>query len=266
MFQLLISGPFQSAFSVVTNCSLLVAQLKMKYGKYILEGKQTCTSLIIKAIRDETNYELLFNGQCYRTVSALQEIDRIIFENVKYDDRVFALHGAAVEWRSMAYLFLAPTMSGKTTLTSFLVNQGFGYLTDDCVLLDRNDFRVYPFSTPIQLRRGGVNILKKKFYDSMFDFQCWTDGILEHYTYLPHNIIESPVPLGRIFFITRTDSENKVVNMDFAERMTFLMKSPITKYEICSSYLRFLAKLAKNDCSMLFYHDMEYVSHVIQNG
>lgn len=264
MFQLLIKRPFHTAVSIVTNCPLLVTQLKAKYGAYIFEDELEDTSLLIKAIKHTSEYELLFNGHFFRVISAYQEIERILYENTKYDDHILALHGAAIEWGNMAYLFLAPTMSGKTTLTSFLVNQGFGYLTDDCILLDQNNFLVHPFSTPIQLRNGGKNILREKYGYSMFDCRSWSDGISEHYAYLPRNIIETPVPLARIFFITRTDSENKVVCMDYVERMTSLLKSPITKYEICGSYLRFLAKLSEFDCSMLFYHDMEYVAHVIR--
>lgn len=265
MFQLLIKKPFHATVSVITNCPLLVTQLKMKYGPYIFEGTQDGTSLLIKAIRTKTEYELLFNEHFCRVNSAYQEIEQILFETSKYDDHIFALHGAAIEWRDMAYLCLAPTMSGKSTLTSFLVNQGFGYLTDDCILLDRNNFLVYPFSTPIQLRNGGIEILREKYSDSMFDVQSWSDGISEHYAHLPHNIIETPVPLAKIFFIKRTDSENKVIYMDSVERLTSLLKSPITKYEICGSYLRSLVKLVEFDCSMLFYHDMDYVAHVIRD-
>ena len=64
------------------------------------------------------------------------ELDEIIFDNTNYDRRIFALHGAAVEWKGKGYLFLAATASGKTTLASYLTSQGFGYITDDCILLD----------------------------------------------------------------------------------------------------------------------------------
>ena len=91
------------------------------------------------------------------------ELDEIIFDNTNYDRRIFALHGAAVEWKGKGYLFLAATASGKTTLASYLTSQGFGYITDDCILLDRVDFQVYPCHTLLHLRDGGVDVLKLSF-------------------------------------------------------------------------------------------------------
>lgn len=91
------------------------------------------------------------------------ELDEIIFDNTNYDRRIFALHGAAVEWKGKGYLFLAATASGKTTLASYLTSQGFGYITDDCILLDCVDFQVYPCHTLLHLRDGGVDVLKLSF-------------------------------------------------------------------------------------------------------
>ena len=93
--------------------------------------------------------------------SGILAIDEIISNNTEYDNSIFALHGAAVEWNGKAILFLASTTSGKSTLTSYLTKNGFGYITDDCILLDRTSCDIHPYSTPIYLRDGGLEILKR---------------------------------------------------------------------------------------------------------
>jgi serine kinase of HPr protein (carbohydrate metabolism regulator) len=134
--------------------------LCLKYGKYINEGNQKSDHEIY-AIKEGGIFIIQTDKGIYTTDFPLQKIDSFIFENSRFDESVFALHGAAVEYDGRAYLLLASTHGGKTTLTSFLTSRGFGYITDDCVLLDRNDFKIYPNNTPIHLRDGGLEVLKK---------------------------------------------------------------------------------------------------------
>lgn len=105
-------------------------------------------------------YTVTYGGQTYDTESPLMDIHRQLFEHASYDRSVLALHGAAVAWKGRAVALLAATGSGKTTLTSYLTANGYGYLTDDCVLIDRETLVVYPSVTPLHLREGGVEVLR----------------------------------------------------------------------------------------------------------
>lgn len=207
-------------------------------------------------------YILTHNNKRILTKYPLQEIDRILFENTHYDKSMFALHGAAVSYNGKAYLFLAATTGGKTTLASYLSTSGFGYITDDCILLYRSNFFVYPLNTPIHLRDGGVEVLKKvgalpKRLEILDDVPNW------RYIYTPTNCVVTELPLGKIFFITRTENENHIENMHTSERMTKLMYAPITDYKVIAEYVEFIAKLAQVDCKRLWYSDMYYVTEVI---
>ena len=153
-----IDQPFQGKFTIQTNCEELTALLRLKYGVFLKSGGGGC---VLSAIRQGASYTLRLNGETIETAQPLFEIDRILFERNRYDESVFALHGAAVEWRGAAYLFLASTTGGKTTLASYLSSTGFGYITDDCILLERESFRVTPFPTPIHLREGGLQVLRR---------------------------------------------------------------------------------------------------------
>ena len=235
----------------------------MKYGKYVRECKERRHAEIKIFKDDKTDYTLTIADRVINTARPIFHLNRFLFDNPSYDDNILALHGAAVEWRRKCYVFLAPTTIGKTTLTSYLTHCGCGYLTDDCVLLDRKSCMVYPFSMPLHIRDGGLNVLKtynalSPNLSKLFE----QDGICR-YVYTPKNTAECATPLGEIFFLERTETENAVLPMSTTEKLTTLLQSPITVYPITAEYLRFLSELGKRYCKRLQYCDMNFVKEVI---
>ena len=263
MTVLYIDAPFQTKYSIETNCDKLVSFLRLKYGKYVStnESKEKQTILVN---REKSRYIILYQTNEYQTQYPLQEIDRIMFDNTIYDESIFALHGAAVEWSGKAYLFLASTTGGKTTLASYLTSMGFGYITDDCILLDRKSFEIHPYCSPMHLRGGGLAVLKKHKID-IPNLQHLEDPAIDRYVYTPDNCTTKPIPLSKIFFISRTENDNRLVKLNSIEKMTRLMKAPITDYKVNSEYIRFLSRMASTECYELFYSDMEYAAQVIRN-
>lgn len=263
MLTINIIPPFQTAFTVHTNCQALKEFLLLKYGKFAIISDCVTTD-VITAIKNSENYNVCYKSSQFFTKQPLQEIINIMRTNRVFYKNIFAIHGAAVEHNNEAYLFLAATTSGKTTLTGYLTSNGFGYLTDDCILLDRETFQVYPFCTPIQLRDGGYDIIKS--------LGCLSDNVeflndtsIKRYVYTPKNGVSNPLPLKKIFFITRTENRNDLEDMVATERMISLLKSPITEYELDRTYLEFISKLSKVPCQELYYCNMDYVAKVIRN-
>lgn len=263
MTEIYLIPPFQSITSIQTNCTSLIGQFCTKYGQYIFSNSDYPADYHIKIVRGFTSYRLEFDGHPLITENPLIEVENFLFDNTRYEPKIFALHGAAVEWKNKAYFLLASTMSGKSTLTSYLTYSGCGYITDDCILLDRETFQVYPYTAPIQLRDGGMEILQK--YHALPEKGLIKNGDLQRYIYTPSCSITKSLPLGGIFFIRRSDTENRVIPMDTNTRITSLMKAPITVYPITADYLQFLMRLAKAECSYLIYSDMAYVMEVIQH-
>lgn len=262
MISLYINLPFQTTYSIKTSCKDLVSLLELKYGKYVSVSNINADYKIVVSQHDGI-FKIRFVDDTYSTPYPLQEIDRIIFENTKYDNCVFALHGSALEWNSKAYLFLAPTTGGKTTLAAYLSAVGFGYITDDCILLDRGSFNVYPCNTPIHLRGGGLEVLAK--YNIRPEIKLLQEEEMKRYIYTPINCVEKETPLAKIFFITRTSCENNLVPMTANEKIAELIKSPLTYYNIDAEYIKFISRLAKAECFRLNYCDMAYVAEVIRN-
>ena len=264
MLSSFIDLPFQTSYRIDTNCQDLISSLQLMYGDYIKISEQK-TDYKIKAIKSDALYNVYSAENFCTTKYPLQELNKIIFDNTVYDDCVFALHGSAVEWNGKAYGFLASTTSGKTTLASYLASCGFNYIADDCILLKRDDFKIYPYSTPIHLRDGGLEVLKH--YDAApKEVQILDAGYTKRYVYMPDNCMRNETPLTHIFFITRTESENKIIDMSTTERMTELLKAPITDYRVTGAYLKFISEVAKIKCNRLLYSDMAYVAEAIRHG
>lgn len=231
---------------------------------YISE-KEITTRSNISVIVQENNYIFITPQGKQQTNTPLLALDRYLFQNASYHNHLFALHGAAVEWNGKATLFLAATTSGKTTLTSYLTSCGCGYITDDCILLNRSSFMIEPFTSPMELRDGGVEVLRRYGALPSRLHRLEEEGAFRRWVYTPEVSAKEAVPLKQIFFLKRTEQENKLVAMNATERITSLMKAPITNYAITGEYLRFLARLAKIDCRILHYCDMNYVKELIQN-
>ena len=255
--------PYQSEWIIKTDCPEIVSNLTLKYGKYLSECGQYRLSNIKILKNNGVDYTVTIGNSVINTSCPMFHLNRCLFDNPSYDDSILALHGAAIEWRGKCYVFLASTTTGKTTLTSYLINCGCRYLTDDCVLLDRRSLMVFPFSMPLHIREGGLKVLETynalpKNMRKLFE----QNGICR-YVYTPQNTAECAVPLGEIFFLERTETENAVLRMSSNEKLTTLLQSPITVYPITYEYLRLLSEISKSYCKRLKYCDMNFVKEVI---
>lgn len=255
--------PYQTSYAILTDCLVLAKQLGHKFGSFLSE-KITKVDYRLVVSRTPSSY-LLDDGNSVSIVpDPLRAIEDFIFDHTIYDDSVFAIHGAAVAYRNHAYLFPAATMSGKTTLTAYLTMHGFDYLTDDCILISREDLSIIPHPTPLHLREGGLEVLRR-YYSSPLSLKHVGAGDSSRYTYMPNNAIHHPLPLGGILFITRTAQENALLDISINERMIALMRNPITQYPITGEYVRFVARLAQQRCFDLHYCDMKYVEQVLHD-
>lgn len=153
MITLQLSAPFQTDFSIQTNCNQLSHALFLKHGRYITASDEPKGKKLI-AIRENNRYRIEFGGNVTDSSNPLSEIDHILCENTHYDETVFALHGAAVGYKGKAYLFLASTTGGQDDACQLLIQLGFDYITDDCICLTRRALLYIP-TIAILCREGG---------------------------------------------------------------------------------------------------------------
>lgn len=258
--------PFQNPdYKIISDCPQFLELLYLQYGSDYINDVECENSYKITVIKSAGRYIFEHNAGKLFTNNPLLVFDDILFDTTSYDDSIIPLHGAAVEYGGQAYIFLAPTTSGKTTLTSYLINNGLCYITEDCILLDKQTFGVYPYPCPVHMRIGGLEVLKK-YGITLPDIKLLDLHTDIRYVYTPSNCIKTLTPLGKIFFITRSKSENCVIDMNISENIMELMKSGMTTYQPTAQYIKLLAELARTSCKRLIYCDMEYVRDMIIKG
>ena len=75
-------------------------------------------------------------------------MNEVIFCCIDTNTSHHALHAGAVYWDDRCILLPGQSGNGKSTLTSWLIMNGFHYLTDELVFLDQNA-QVLPMTRPI---------------------------------------------------------------------------------------------------------------------
>ena len=66
------------------------------------------------------------------------------------------LHGGVIANDKTAYCIIAPTMTGKSTFVTYFALNGYDYLTDDYIFIDKVTHELVPMSLPISLRDTAV--------------------------------------------------------------------------------------------------------------
>jgi hypothetical protein len=92
---------------------------------------------------------LYFGKSKYRLAYTL--MNEVIFHCINTNDSHHALHAGVVCKEDRCILLPGKSGSGKSTLTSWLIMNGFQYLTDELVFLSA-DAQVLPMTRPISLK------------------------------------------------------------------------------------------------------------------
>jgi hypothetical protein len=120
----------------------------------VMAGKPTRMSLW------EQEKQIYF-GQCKQTLAHLL-VNEVIYEGIIGNHHHLALHAGAVAAGKKGILLPGKSGSGKSSLTAWLVGEGFGYLTDELVLL-ATDGPILPFTRPLSLKAPASDLLAYLF-------------------------------------------------------------------------------------------------------
>lgn len=167
-------------------------------------------------------------------------------------------HAGAVENNGFAYLFVSPTRGGKSTLIAYLVERGFIFINDDYVSIDLDTYYVKPHIAPIHLRLDSITILKKN--------GCNIQGSYDNIgrmVYVPEVAAVNELPIGRIFFIKRSFTENQCTPLPKAESVQLLMQNLFYENDVNSQALRCAIDLA-DKCNLLVYSNLSYVADIME--
>ncbi len=227
---------------------------KEHYGRYCYDTVDG--TILIEVYRERSGWRINAGGKELYTDDPVQVLHNILYSEKRIQPGIFALHAGAVCRNGKASVFAASTTSGKTTLITYLVQNGFEYVSDDCVFINMRNNTVYPYHNPIHLRTGGAEVLKH--------CGCLPESLVysdERYIFTPDNLSCERMELDRIFFIERGGA-NETVLLSKSEALNQLLLSPIVSYPLTGDYIRFLSNIIPF-CSRLRYRNMEFVAKVI---
>ena len=230
---------------------------------YDISQDVPCGEPTIKITVDIVNdcYRLRCNGYELFTSSPIQEILNIIFRETDFSPFIFPMHAGAVEANGKAHLFLAKTGMGKTTLTAYLTKQGYSYVNDDCILINMNTLYVVVDSSSLHLRPESISVLNHYGYE-ISGTEVKTEGI-HRIVYTPQCTKSDFLPIGNIFFLERSQSENFCQPMPKEKAVQQLMESLISPKANDINRLKCAIRLAEY-CKRLVYSDMQYVADLLE--
>ncbi|WP_340118833.1 HprK-related kinase A [Pelagibius sp. 7325] len=78
-----------------------------------------------------------------------------------YAHRFLIVHAAALEKNGCAVILPGPPGSGKSTLTAYLVHNGWRLLSDELALVSLQDGRITPLARPVSLKNQSIDIIAK---------------------------------------------------------------------------------------------------------
>ncbi|MFK7860935.1 MAG: PqqD family peptide modification chaperone [Granulosicoccus sp.] len=122
--------------------------------------------LTIEIYKDGDRAPLVHQGKTLDTglaltdtaLKCLREVNGIIGREVPYS---IIFHASAVARNGKAVLFPAVGGSGKTTLSAYLMAQGFLFLNDDAVPLCSESALLQPIPLSLSIKRGSWSVLDK---------------------------------------------------------------------------------------------------------
>lgn len=249
-------------FIIKTDDSFISDFFLRSYNGSICDGKDIDGTLIEIGTSGGCP-SVSYNGQTVETASPVQSVSNLIFEEAVYRNDIFPMHGGGIAVSGRACLFPASTQAGKTTLITYLTKTGYPYINDDYILIDTDTLNVVPDASPVHLRPESLPILES--------YGCSVNGIalkterINRIVYTPECIQSEPLPVGDIFFIERSETENKCTDIDKGEAVKMLMSGLLSPRAADGIRLRCAIRLASK-CKRLIYSDMRYVADILNGG
>ncbi|MFT5697439.1 MAG: hypothetical protein ACI8ZB_000287 [Desulforhopalus sp.] len=189
-------------------------------------------------------------------------INEVIFHSINTNDSHHALHAGCVCNDSRCILLPGQSGNGKSTLTSWLVMNGFQYLTDELVLLD-SEARALPMTRPISLKVGPG-------HDSwLLADECEEIIASETGSMIPHRLFnadftpQQPKVTDIIFPQFNSDAEPELKQISPAKSSLYLLKSHVNARNLAGHGVSEMASIVKQCRSYtLSYASFDDLLHI----
>ncbi|MFH0953481.1 MAG: hypothetical protein V1873_04040 [Verrucomicrobiota bacterium] len=157
-------------------------------------------------------------------------LDYLIFPRIRSH---YLVHAGCVSRGGQGMILSGSSGMGKTTLTTYLVSRGMGYLSDEIAPIHRKDCTVEPFPLRLGVRPGPARKLVEGLPGD--DFSYGTDEKrLVDVRDLGGPPVRGPVPLHAVVFLAQRATKEVSTPLKFAGevRVSFLGVTPEFRTEL----------------------------------
>ena len=200
----------------------------------------------------------------------LNRLEDYIYEHVDVDPDFFVFHGGAVSKDDKAFLFLASTTTGKTTLMTYLWQSGYELWNDDSVGVRMTDGKMIPFQSPVHLREGGLTYLRSVLPTLPEPVEIYSADmprfVLSPFTEEPSHL--QPAPISRVFVLNRVKEPLECASCEKLpahEALQMLLTGALLPYAPTFTHIRFCQGLATRTYR-LTYHDAAQVLPILEEA
>ena len=256
---------------VQTDCVKVVDLINQLFHGFIVLQRPLRTDLEFLSVSIEKQgegYVMTGKGKTY-TIKDLNGvgfylyavIDKLVEGNM--DSQYWVFHGGVVAKNNYAYGIIAPTMTGKSTLVTYLSLNGFEYLSDDYIFVRRDNREIRPLPLPGSLRATSVlgDVSLRAYTVDGYNELRGENNVLVSL----HHSSPKIYCLNKIFFINRCN-ENRIQMMDKGDlykELLFNMKNALN-LEIERITVRDLVEYV--DGYKLSFNNLGFVMACIENG
>lgn len=259
-----IDRPHQTKISVSTNVKWIGQQLLLRYGDYA-EEKKAHNGFYMEIKSNGDGFSIKTQDGICTTMYPIWCVEDIINRATVFDDSVTVFHGSAIKINDHVILLMAPTKTGKTTLVTYLVEHGCKYLADDCVLIKNQTMTIVPFTMPLKIRDGGLNVLYKSHCIPKYILPS-SDGQDNRFIYNPETTRKEleEQRVKKILFISREENRNIIHRMSESKNIECVMNSTKISYDITDvDRIKVFVHLSAIGGFQLEFCDFEYVLHIL---
>jgi len=180
-----------------------------------------------------------------------------------------AFHAAAVSWRGQGVLLPGAISAGKSTLTAWLLTQGFHYLTDELVFCLPQTQSLQAFTRPLNLRSAARPALQR-FLDLARPIERGlshpTGELIPPEVFSPLPVLNE-APLRLIFFPTyQPGSELRLERLSKAQTGSALMQCLVNARNLPGHGFPYIAQLAQSvPAYRMVYSDFEQLDRPLKD-
>lgn len=165
---------FNKIISINVDEEDIIEDLANTFSYFLTDENQEKIDIRISAEEiSKDQFVIRFNeykSACTRT-NLYPKLTEIVRRSLIYNCDLFCFHAAAVQKNGKSYIFIASGNSGKSTLCTALVFNGYKLLNDDTCWIDLNSGIIYPYPLAIGTRHKTLELfptLKNLTLDTTF--------------------------------------------------------------------------------------------------